>query len=70
MSGHGEFNIKSKTLTTALVEAELLFKEDDKNINLGYILNGDTIYLDCEDSVEFTITLIPQHFDLTLFISS
>ena len=69
MSGHGEFNIKSKTLTTALVEAELLFKEDDKNINLGYILNGDTIYLDCEDSVEFTITdLRPNNNEVTFFV--
>ena len=69
MSGHGEFNIKSKTLTTALVEAELLFKEDDKNINLGYIFNGDTIYYDCEDSVEFTITgLRPNNNEVTFFV--
>ena len=69
MSGHGEFNIKSKTLTTALVEAELLFKEDDKNINLGYIFNGDTIYYDCEDSIEFTITgLRPNNNEVTFFV--
>ena len=51
-----EFNIKNNTLTTALVEAKLLLNEEDKNINVGYIFNGDTIYHDCEDSVEFTIT--------------
>ena len=69
MSRYGEFNIKSKTLTTALVEAKLLFKEDDKNTNVGYIFNGDTIYHDCEDSVEFAITgLRANDNEVTFFI--
>ena len=69
MSRYGEFNIKSKTLTTALVEAKLLFKEDDKNTNVGYIFNGDTIYYDCENSVEFTITgLRPNDNEVTFFV--
>ena len=69
MNNYGEFNIKSKTLTTALVEAKLLLKEEDKNINLGYIFNSDTIYYDCEDSVEFTITgLRPNDNKITFFV--
>lgn len=69
MNNYGEFNIKSKTLTTALVEAKLLLKEEDKNINLGYIFNSDTIYYDCEDSVEFTITgLRPNDNEVTFFV--
>ena len=69
MSRYGEFNIKNKTLSTALVEAKLLLKEDDKNTNVGYIFNGDTIYYDCEDSVEFTITgLRPNNNEVTFFV--
>ena len=69
MSRYGEFNIKNKTLSTALVEAKLLLKEDDKNTNVGYIFNGDTIYYDCEDSVEFTITgLRPNGNEVTFFV--
>ena len=69
MSSYGEFNLISNTLTTAIVEAKLIFKEEDRNINVGYILNGDTIYHDCEDSVEFTITgLRPNNNEVTFFV--
>ena len=69
ISEYAEFNIKSNTLTTALVEAKLLLNEENKNINVGYIFNGDTIYHDCEDSVEFTITgLRPNNNEVTFFV--
>ena len=56
MVGDANFTIESLKASLANIKVNLINAKENTVYRVGYIFKADTIYHDCEDSVEFTIT--------------